>query len=161
MADDGVTLFSKLIDSKQKWAEDGRLLTGKTALILRRGRASQMTKPLPQLQRQKRCACGQPAVTVKTIRRYRTQGRLEPLWAAHFVPRLDMRPPEPLCVQAALTQTAVSGRGGKRSHCRCRTPKPAVRDSSPLLLKFEIAVETLDGHPSRRSPTHLRDKPVF
>ena len=34
MADD-VTLFgklkSKLIDSKQKWAEDGRLLTGKTA----------------------------------------------------------------------------------------------------------------------------------
>src|SRR5437660_2087480 len=35
MADDDVTLFgklkSKLIDSKQKWAEDGRLLTGKTA----------------------------------------------------------------------------------------------------------------------------------
>ncbi len=35
MADDEVTLSgklkSKLIDSKQKWAEDGRLLTGKTA----------------------------------------------------------------------------------------------------------------------------------
>ncbi len=35
MADDDVTLFgklkSKLIDTKQKWAEDGRLLTGKTA----------------------------------------------------------------------------------------------------------------------------------
>ena len=35
MADDDVTLFgrlkSKLIDSKQKWAEEGRLLTGKTA----------------------------------------------------------------------------------------------------------------------------------
>ncbi|CAN5894321.1 sulfite oxidase-like oxidoreductase [soil metagenome] len=35
MADDDVTLFgkikSKLIDSKQKWAEDGRLLTGTTA----------------------------------------------------------------------------------------------------------------------------------
>src|SRR5512146_3248821 len=36
MADDDVTLFgrlkSKLIDTKQKWAEDGRLLTGETAL---------------------------------------------------------------------------------------------------------------------------------
>jgi len=52
-----------------------------------------MTKPLPQLRFQKRCGCGQPAATVKTIRRYRAQGRLEPLWAAHFVPRLDMRPP--------------------------------------------------------------------
>src|SRR5260370_17309171 len=35
MSDDDVTLFgklkNKLIDSKQKWAEDGRLLTGKTA----------------------------------------------------------------------------------------------------------------------------------
>jgi len=35
MAEDDVTLFgrlkSKLIDSKQKWAEEGRLLTGKTA----------------------------------------------------------------------------------------------------------------------------------
>ena len=35
MADDDVTLSgklkNKLIDSKQKWAEDGRLLTGKTA----------------------------------------------------------------------------------------------------------------------------------
>src|SRR5690242_20945952 len=35
MSDEDVTLFgrlkSKLIDSKQKWAEDGRLLTGKTA----------------------------------------------------------------------------------------------------------------------------------
>ena len=35
MSDDDVTLFgklkSKLIDSKQKWAESGRLLTGKTA----------------------------------------------------------------------------------------------------------------------------------
>ena len=35
MADDDVTLFgklkSKLIDSKRKWAEDGRLLTGKPA----------------------------------------------------------------------------------------------------------------------------------
>ena len=34
MSDDDVTLFgklkNKLIDSKQKWAEDGRLLTGKT-----------------------------------------------------------------------------------------------------------------------------------
>ncbi len=57
-----------------------------------------MTKPLLQLQRQKRCVCGQPAVTVKTIRRYRSQGRLDPLWAAHFQPRADMRPPEPLCV---------------------------------------------------------------
>jgi hypothetical protein len=57
-----------------------------------------MTKPLPQLRFQKRCWCGQPAVAVKTIRKYRAQGRLEPLWAAHFVPRADMRPPEPLCV---------------------------------------------------------------
>jgi hypothetical protein len=56
-----------------------------------------MTKPLPQLQCRKRCWCGQPAVTVKTIRRYRAQGRLEPLWTAHFVPRADMRPPEALC----------------------------------------------------------------
>ena len=35
MAEDDVTLFgklkNKLIDSKQKWAEEGRLLTGKTA----------------------------------------------------------------------------------------------------------------------------------
>jgi len=35
MADDDVTLFgrlkNKLIDSKQQWADDGRLLTGKTA----------------------------------------------------------------------------------------------------------------------------------
>jgi hypothetical protein len=35
MADDDVSPFgklkSKLVDSKQKWAEDGRLLTGKTA----------------------------------------------------------------------------------------------------------------------------------
>jgi hypothetical protein len=35
MSDDDVTLFgklkNKLIDSKQKWAEDGRLLTGKMA----------------------------------------------------------------------------------------------------------------------------------
>ena len=35
MADDDVTLSGelkgKLIDAKQKWAEDGRLLTGKTA----------------------------------------------------------------------------------------------------------------------------------
>ena len=35
MADDDVTLFgkikNKLLDSKQKWAEEGRLLTGKTA----------------------------------------------------------------------------------------------------------------------------------
>jgi len=35
MSDDDVTLFgklkNKLIDSKQKWAESGRLLTGKTA----------------------------------------------------------------------------------------------------------------------------------
>jgi hypothetical protein len=40
MADDGVTLLgrlkSKLIDSKQKWAEDGRLLTGKTAVHAQR-----------------------------------------------------------------------------------------------------------------------------
>jgi hypothetical protein len=39
-----------------------------------------MTKPLPQLRFQKRCWCGQPAVTVKTIRRYRTQGRLDGLF---------------------------------------------------------------------------------
>ena len=35
MADDDVTLFgklkNKLIESKQKWADEGRLLTGKTA----------------------------------------------------------------------------------------------------------------------------------
>jgi hypothetical protein len=47
---------------------------------------------------QRRCACGQPAVTVKTIRRYCTQGWLEPLWAAHFVPRADMPPAPPRCV---------------------------------------------------------------
>jgi len=36
MSEDDVTLFgklrNKLIDSKQKWAEDGRLLTGETAV---------------------------------------------------------------------------------------------------------------------------------
>jgi hypothetical protein len=40
MADDDVSPFgklkSKLVDSKQKWAEDGRLLTGKTAAHARR-----------------------------------------------------------------------------------------------------------------------------
>ena len=39
MSDDDVTLFgklkNKLIDSKQKWAEDGRLLTGKTGGAMR------------------------------------------------------------------------------------------------------------------------------
>ena len=38
MSDDDVTLFgklkNKLIDSKQKWAESGRLLTGKTVRAL-------------------------------------------------------------------------------------------------------------------------------
>jgi hypothetical protein len=66
-----------------------------------------MTKPLPQLQCRKRCACGQPAVTVRTIRWYRAQGRLEPLWAAHFVPRADMRPPEPLCVHHMVRSLVV------------------------------------------------------
>ena len=33
----------------------------------RRGR-SPMSRPLPHLQLQKRCACGQPAVSVKTAR---------------------------------------------------------------------------------------------
>jgi hypothetical protein len=73
-----------------------------------------MTKPLPQLRFQKRCWCGQPAVTVKTIRRYRAQRRLEPLWAGHFVPRGDMRPPEPLCV-----------------HHMVQLPHQAVRPDSP------------------------------
>ena len=67
-----------------------------------------MTKPLPQLQLQKRCPyCGQPAVTKKTIRRYRAEGRLEPLWAAHFVPRADMPPPEPLCVHHMVRFLAI------------------------------------------------------
>jgi len=57
-----------------------------------------LSRPLPHLHLQKRCACGQPAVTVKTIRRYRAQVRLAPLWAAHFMLRADMRPPKPLCV---------------------------------------------------------------
>ncbi|MBS0540469.1 MAG: sulfite oxidase-like oxidoreductase [Proteobacteria bacterium] len=54
MAEDDVTLFgklkSKLIDAKQKWAEDGRLLTGPSA-SLRAGKVAPRGERLPPGQR--------------------------------------------------------------------------------------------------------------
>jgi hypothetical protein len=70
-------------------------------------RASRMTKPLPQLRLQKRCPCGQPAVTARTIRRYCVEGRLEPLWASHFLRRADRPPPEPLCVHHMVRSLTI------------------------------------------------------
>jgi hypothetical protein len=40
----------------------------------------------------------QPAVSVKTVRQCRAQGRLDPKRATHFVPRGDMRPAPPSCL---------------------------------------------------------------
>jgi hypothetical protein len=48
----------------------------------------------------------QPAVSVKTVRQCRAQGRLDPKWAAHFVPRGDMRPAPPSCVHHMIRYLA-------------------------------------------------------